>query len=260
VLLDEKKNENKKKICEYNFEKKEGEIVILDNAGTIIGSFCNYCLVATDLNPFRNCAKGVKISTVCRDCLKIIDKIDEDNKLKNAEKVLEDSVLGKQLKDKINFDEITKNITNGRETISRICTKYKGTADEIKLVLRQHYGDTLDLPKGKRKLKFVNTEVKTDTQPKTLDQCLDNRIPNVTEEVVPMIETTVTSPPTPKPVKSDPITIDDINHLMEEGINSVSKIAEKLNSNSPKIKTMLMDHYGDRIKFVRGRNGGIKID
>jgi hypothetical protein len=40
---------------------------------------------------------------------------------------------------------------------------------------------------------------------------------------------------------------------------SVKKLSQELNTAQSKIRTVLLTHYGTRIKFQRGRTGGIKI-
>ena len=54
------------------------------------------------------------------------------------------------------------------------------------------------------------------------------------------------------------VNFETINEQLDNGGFKLSQMAEQLNANAADLRTIIVDHYGDRITFVRGRNGGVK--
>lgn len=64
-----------------------------------------------------------------------------------------------------------------------------------------------------------------------------------------------------RPRKNISLNFDTLTALLEQGQNlKLKEIATLHGTCSPVIKRCLMEHYGDRIVFVPGRNGGVRLN
>lgn len=229
-------------------EKQDKHLLIKNDNNQIIGSLCKWCFATTQLNPFRNCKDGVSVSTLCYFCLKdyciILDYIYNKQGYDSEHEKMAIKIANVN----IDWNDFEIRVNNKFKNISLyLQAKYKLSRKEIKYAIVQQFGDKIEFNNTKFWVNFkkditMDTNTITNMAINSVSACCPTNCDCSTEST-----------------SSPPIDVDKLSSLITNQRTPIKVLSAKFGTTDAEMKKFLQTTFGARVKFLRGRKGGVSL-
>ena len=224
-------------LCDFEHDGKF--FVKIDDNGVICDSLCSYCFNPTGSSPYKNCKEGVHVSPVCVSCLRdylyIHDYLKSNGKCKDVSKrrMRRDNMVSE-----IDWKKLDDQIDNGKAKLTVIARQLRIDTSDLRQAIVKKYGDKIQFKKGR------NGGIIRANDPKmqgSNQQSSNRKDPMNSQDDTKKV-----------------VDFAYVDREIDSGNAKLSQLSKHFGIYPNEMRATLIAHYGNKIEFRRGRNGGIK--